>query len=104
MFNRNQSPVQNYFGIVRPEFEFRAAYQSLQQQVTSNDQAIGGLETASTLPVTGHATRFLSTGRYFLNSGGQGGGRSYNPGQGTANRAITTAGQGTASQTSRPLR
>jgi len=103
MFNPNQTPLQNYFGTVQPQFEFRNAYQGLQQQVSANDQAIGGLETASTLPTTGHATRFLSTGRYFLNSVGQGG-RASTVVQGTGNRPTTAGGQGMASQTSRPLR
>src|SRR5690242_4853461 len=46
----------NYFGIVRPQFQARAEFQSLEQQAAANRQAIadtGG--AASPLPTTGHA-------------------------------------------------
>src|SRR5262245_58747136 len=34
----------NYYGLVRPELDFRAAVRGLQQQVTANRQTIGNLE------------------------------------------------------------
>jgi hypothetical protein len=66
---RNSPVYQNYYGLTRPELEFRSDVQGLQQQVSTNDQAIGGIQAAGTIS-TGHTTRFLSTGRYFLNSAG----------------------------------
>jgi hypothetical protein len=68
------SPSQNYFGVVRPQLDFQATAQSLQQQIATSGQSAGGLDTAAPLAPTGHTTRFLSTGRYFLSFGGSGGG------------------------------
>jgi hypothetical protein len=102
---RNGSFTQNYWGLVRPEFEFRGAVQGLQQQAATSDQAINGLEVASTLPTTGHPSRFLSTGRYFLNSGGQvGAGRGSVAGPGMGSRAIANPGQGAAMPSTIPGR
>ena len=64
----------NYYGLVRPELDLRAAATSLQQQVTANQQGITNLQSTSGPLTTGHATRFLNTAGYFLNRGGQGGG------------------------------
>ncbi len=68
---RNNNPLySNYYGIVQPELQWRGAVQNLQQQVTTNDQAIGSALDPNRFPMTGHSTRFLSTGGYFLNSAG----------------------------------
>jgi hypothetical protein len=68
---------QNYFGLVRPEFDLRNAAGSLQQQVYQNDQAINGLAAygpgTGFIPlVTGHTATFLNTGGHFLNFRGSG--------------------------------
>jgi hypothetical protein len=65
----------NYYGLVRPEVDLRAAAAGLQQQVAANQQGIANLQTAPGLLTTGHATRFLSTSGYFLNRGGPGAGQ-----------------------------
>lgn len=102
---RNGSFVQNYWGLVRPEFEFRGAVQGLQQQTAAGDQAINGLETASTLPTTGHPSRFLTTGRYFLSTGGPAaGGRGFVAGQGMGSRPLASPGQGAAMPSTGPGR
>jgi hypothetical protein len=64
----------NYWGLVQPELQWRGAVQALDQQTAANGQAISGLQ-AQGAPVTGHATRFLSTGGYFMSSGGRRSGR-----------------------------
>jgi hypothetical protein len=72
---RGGSITQNYWGLVQPELQWRGYVQGLDQQVAANSQAIGSLQ-AQMLgpPASGHATRFLNTGGYFLRSGGGMGG------------------------------
>jgi hypothetical protein len=66
------SPAQNYYGLVRPEQQFRQSIGSLQGQVNANQQAIGNLQTnpADGPAVTGHPVYFLNTGGYFQNTVG----------------------------------
>jgi hypothetical protein len=65
--------IQNYEGLVRPEVNFRNSLQQLDAQQALAGAQQNALENALTLPATGHASRFLSHSRYFLNSaGGQG--------------------------------
>jgi hypothetical protein len=81
------SPALNYFGLVRPELQFRQSIQNLQGAVTANQEAIGGIQAEVTgIPVTGHPTQFLNYGGYFLNSGPSlGAGRAGGP----ASQAMT---------------
>src|SRR5437016_1126676 len=45
---RPASPLYlNYYGLVRPQVEFRNTAQALQQEVTANRASIAGLETAA---------------------------------------------------------
>ncbi len=69
---RPDSPtVLNYYGLVRPELQFRQSINALQQDVTFNQQAIGSLAAGNTgLPVTGHTTQFMNHGIYFMNNSG----------------------------------
>jgi hypothetical protein len=69
----------NYYGLVRPEFQARQSFQSLQTQVGANNQAITELATGGPLPGTGKTVGFMTHGSYFQNfrpSGGVGGGLS----------------------------
>jgi len=75
LLRRGNPAYLNYFGLVRPEVDFRNSLVGLQQQVIANQQGVAGLEAAAAFPTTGHATRFLNTSHYFLNQGGQGGGQ-----------------------------
>ncbi len=63
--------TQNYFGLVRPELEFRNASGVLQQQIYRNDQYLNGLSAYGTggyLPlITGHNATVLNLGGHFLN-------------------------------------
>jgi hypothetical protein len=70
---RGGSLTQNYWGLVQPELQWRSGLQNLQQQVTTNGQAIGALQSAAGMPATGHAVQFLNTGSYFPGGGGRGG-------------------------------
>jgi hypothetical protein len=74
------SPGVNYYGLVRPQMEFRNNIQNLQQQVAENQSSIMGLNNA-VLPTTGHATSFLNTGGYFPGGVGAGGARAGAGGQ-----------------------
>ena len=65
------SPGVNYYGLVRPQMEFRNSIQNLQQQTASNRAGLAVIEDAS-LPATGHATSFLNTGGYFTSRSGLG--------------------------------
>jgi hypothetical protein len=65
------SPAVNYYGIVRPEIEFRSGIQSLQQQVTAQANTIAADE-AATLPGTGHSTQFNNLSHYFYYQGAAG--------------------------------
>lgn len=70
------SPALNYYGLVRPEEQFRQSIGNLQGQVAANQQAIGGLQAdPSGVPITGHPVYFLNYGGYFQNTlGGAPGG------------------------------
>jgi hypothetical protein len=79
------SPALNYYGLVRPEQQFRQSIGSLQGSVAANQQAISGLQSGlEGPPATGHSTQFLNYSGYFLNSGsGAAGGMGSRP-SGTA--------------------
>jgi hypothetical protein len=63
------APALNYYGLVRPEVQFRQNIQNLQGAVTANQQAIGGVQADVTgVSVTGHPTQFLNYGGYFLSN------------------------------------
>jgi hypothetical protein len=73
----------NYYGLVRPEINFRNSISGLQTDVAAQQQLLttGRAATGTTgLLTTGHAATFLNTGGYFLNStggvGAQGGART----------------------------
>jgi hypothetical protein len=77
---RGGSATFNYYGLVRPEMQFRQAVQNLAGDIAQNQQAIGNLNAGingSDLPFTGHATQFMNLGGYFMNNGSSlGGGTS----------------------------
>lgn len=69
---RTGSPAINYFGLVRPELNFRNSILQLQRQAATTQQAITEVQDAA-LPATGHPSRFLNYSPYFMNlSGGTG--------------------------------
>lgn len=60
---RRGSPVVNYYGLVRPEQDFRAANDQFRQQFRDVDRKLEPVEPqregASNLGITGHHVRFL---------------------------------------------
>jgi hypothetical protein len=56
----------NYYGLVRPELEFRNSINNLQQQYTGLNQAFNNPTTIETpFPGTGHHTSFLNYSHYY---------------------------------------
>jgi hypothetical protein len=76
----------NYYGLVRPELEFRRYIGNLQTQTATNQQSIANLETQG-IPGTGHGTMFLNTSHYFFNRG------TGSPGQAFPGRSATAQQQ-----------
>ncbi len=68
---RSGSSALNYYNLVRPEFEFRNAYQGLQGQLTQQQNVVRELSEEG-LPVTGHATLFQNYSHYYPSSRGVG--------------------------------
>jgi hypothetical protein len=68
--------TQNYFGLVRPEFDLRNAAGSLQNQAYQTDQSLNGLAYGANRGyaplVTGHVATFLNTQGHFMNLRGSG--------------------------------
>ena len=56
----------NYYGLVRPQVEFRQSIQNVEQQVTGLSQSPGlAGQGPADIPSTGHPAQFLNTGGYF---------------------------------------
>ncbi|MFL5342136.1 MAG: hypothetical protein ACJ8F7_18475 [Gemmataceae bacterium] len=68
LLRRGSSAGVNYYGLVKPDMEFRNAYRGLQQQLNLQQNANQQIDQQTGLPYTGHAAVFLNTGGYFLNS------------------------------------
>jgi hypothetical protein len=69
LLRSGNSPGFNYYGLVRPELEFRQSIRNLQQQSINTQSELSGL-IDTTFPATGHRTTFLNTGGYFLSGSG----------------------------------
>ncbi|HEY1380612.1 MAG TPA: hypothetical protein VGF55_27675 [Gemmataceae bacterium] len=68
----------NYYGLVRPQFEFRSGLDQLQQQYGTLSREVNAPNQAgpTELPATGHAVSFMNTRGYFGGLGAnRGGGR-----------------------------
>jgi hypothetical protein len=58
----------NYYGLVRPELDWRSSVQALEAQVVANQQGITNLETQIPF-VTGHPIQFFNRSHYFFYTG-----------------------------------
>jgi hypothetical protein len=67
----NVNPAINYYGIVRPEIDFRRSLIGLQGQLTAEQQAVAAQEQYGVQPFTGHATFFRNYSHYFAAPAGQ---------------------------------
>ena len=84
---RGGSSTLNYFGLVRPEVQFRNSLLNLAGDVNSNQQAIGNIGAAfDQFSFTGHQTQFMNLGGYFMNSGSGNTGYGYGTRSAMANR------------------
>jgi hypothetical protein len=92
---RGGTTTQNYFGLVRPELDFRQNLLSLNQQTATNQQSIAELGN-QLLPATGHNIMFNNTSHYFGNLQGSGGGGG-GGGRATSGTGQRAAGAGGAS-------
>ena len=90
---------ENYYNLVRPQFDFGAGINQLQSQTLANRSAISGLEGGLAGYTTGHRTGFMTQSRYFMNnsSGAAGGGRggvTAGSGRSFAGPQFSSSGQG----------
>jgi len=69
--NRLGSPAGiNYYGLVRPQQDFRNSLSALQGQIAEQGVTTGTADAGLSALITGQRARFLNTGGYFLNSNG----------------------------------
>ena len=57
----------NYYGLVRPDIQFRSGILQNQREIATNQQALSNL--AATPLTTGHHAGFMTQWRYFMNTG-----------------------------------
>jgi len=62
--NRGNAAI-NYYGIVRPQQEFRRDYVQLQQELLATQSALTTTDPGVLQLTTGHASRFFNYGHYF---------------------------------------
>src|SRR6266851_973263 len=67
LFNGGNSPAINYYGIVRPQIDFRNSLMIMQQQIAMGDQSMADMANSMTMLSTGHPSLFMSHRKYFLN-------------------------------------
>jgi hypothetical protein len=72
LLRRGSDPAINYYGIVRPQIDFRNSLEGLQQQVTGLDAAAGQDSQAGALGPTGHPVQFFNYSHYFSGIAGAG--------------------------------
>jgi hypothetical protein len=96
LLRRGSDPAINYYGIVRPQIDFRSSIAGLQQQVIGLDTTVDQQGQAAALGPTGHPVTFMNYSHYF--SGINGAGRAGAPAP--AAGAIT----GTPARASAPTR
>src|SRR5262249_31663980 len=60
-------PAINYYGLVRPQMEFRNSLVGIAEQQALGQQSISDLE--SSLDTSGHRSLFMNHQRYFMNLG-----------------------------------
>ncbi len=72
LLQRGTNPAISYYGIVRPQMEFRNAIQGLQYQAAITRQSLATqqqYDPQTGLPLTGHASYFMNLGGYFMRTG-----------------------------------
>jgi hypothetical protein len=64
-FGNVNNPGIAYYGIVRPQQEFRSSIQRLEFSTTTFGQAVSPQDQSAALPPTGHRVGFLNQSVYF---------------------------------------
>src|SRR5262245_48744940 len=67
LLNRGAPAAINYYGLVRPQMEFRNSLYGIAQQQALGQQGISDLE--SSLDTSGHRSLFMNHQKYFMNLG-----------------------------------
>jgi hypothetical protein len=62
---RRGNPAINYYGLVRPQANFQAEMQALQQRINSAQREIDARGETNGLPATGHPTYFMNYSHYY---------------------------------------
>jgi hypothetical protein len=63
-----ESPALNYYGLVRPQLAANKTFLALGADINALDAQTAALQ-ASQLVQTGHASGFMTQGRFFMNNG-----------------------------------
>jgi hypothetical protein len=92
------NPAINYYGIVRPEIDFRRSLIGLQGQVTAEQQEIAAQEQYGVQPFTGHAAFFRNYSHYFPGGAGQNIAIGPRAGSTAPQRPATTSGAATSAR------
>jgi hypothetical protein len=101
---RGNSAAANYFGLVRPELDFRRALRGPQLVGPTQMNMIQEADARTGLPVTGHAAVFMNTGGYFLSNGSGTNPRNQNPSQAAARVTQQNLISGTSSRAASSIR
>jgi hypothetical protein len=72
LLRRNNPTYLNYYGLVRPQLEFRQSIQGLRQDLGATQAQTQQLQGEAALPATGHSTSFMNSSRYFMTNAGGG--------------------------------
>jgi hypothetical protein len=102
LLQRNTNPAINYYGIVRPEFQFRRTINQLASQV-QEAQADINTGQAGAVFQTGHPVQFMNLSHFYAGGQGQSGttGRSGMGRTSTTSSYQSGGGGGTGSKPSR---
>lgn len=68
LLRRGANPAINYYGLVRPELEWRGRMGQMQSEINTIAPYAVGADGAAGLPFTGHPTQFLNSTHYFPGS------------------------------------
>jgi len=72
---RPGNPAINYYGLVRPEQEFRSGIAGLRNQVGALNQEVNAMRPGATAPLqTGHPVAFMNYSHYYSGFRGRAGG------------------------------
>ena len=72
---RGGNPAINYYGLVRPEIQFRNALQNLNNELEQTEADVAAGQAGATGFQTGHPVQFFNLSHYYPNSAQGGGGR-----------------------------